>query len=146
MIAVGGSIGTGLFIGSGGALSQGGPAALLIDFLLIGFMVLMTVAKRSAKCPSSTPFPAASTRLPSECWIRHGASRKKTLTRRVCLFIDVFSMGWNYVFGWIVVLPLEITAAGITVSYWPNNVPLGVWITIFYVRLPLLTNHLNIHL
>lgn len=42
-------------------------------------------------------------------------------------------MGWNYVFGWVVVLPLEITAAGITVSYWPNNVPLGAWITIFYV-------------
>ena len=43
-------------------------------------------------------------------------------------------MGWNYVFGWFIVLPLEITAAGITVSYWPNNVPLGAWITIFYVR------------
>lgn len=32
MIAVGGSIGTGLFIGSGGALRRGGPAALVIDW------------------------------------------------------------------------------------------------------------------
>jgi len=44
-------------------------------------------------------------------------------------------MGWNYVLQWAVTLPLEITAAGITVSYWPNNVPLGVWITVFLVAI-----------
>lgn len=36
MIAIGGSIGAGLFVGSGGALSTGGPAALLIGFSIIG--------------------------------------------------------------------------------------------------------------
>ena len=36
MIAVGGSIGTGLFIGSGGALRRGGPAALVIDWTIMG--------------------------------------------------------------------------------------------------------------
>lgn len=36
MIAIGGSIGAGLFVGSGGALSTGGPAALLIGFGIIG--------------------------------------------------------------------------------------------------------------
>lgn len=30
-------------------------------------------------------------------------------------------MGCNYVFGWIIVLPLEITAAGIIVSHWLNK-------------------------
>lgn len=44
-------------------------------------------------------------------------------------------MGWNYVLQWAVVLPLEITAAGITVSYWDNGVPLGAWITIFFVAI-----------
>jgi len=34
MIAVGGSIGTGLFIGSGSALSRGGPAGILIAWIL----------------------------------------------------------------------------------------------------------------
>ena len=38
MIAIGGSIGAGLFVGSGGALARGGPAALLICFSLIGFV------------------------------------------------------------------------------------------------------------
>jgi len=36
MIAIGGSIGAGLFVGSGGALSRGGPASLLICFSIIG--------------------------------------------------------------------------------------------------------------
>jgi amino acid transporter len=36
MIAIGGSIGAGLFVGSGGALAKGGPAALLICFSIIG--------------------------------------------------------------------------------------------------------------
>lgn len=38
MIAIGGSIGAGLFVGSGGSLSTGGPAALLIGFGIIGIV------------------------------------------------------------------------------------------------------------
>ncbi len=43
MIAIGGSIGAGLFVGSGSALNSGGPASLIIDFIIIGFMLLLTV-------------------------------------------------------------------------------------------------------
>jgi amino acid permease len=43
MIAIGGSIGAGLFVGSGGALASGGPGSLVIDFLITGFMLLLTV-------------------------------------------------------------------------------------------------------
>jgi amino acid transporter len=43
MIAIGGSIGAGLFVGSGSALNSGGPASLVIDFIIIGFMLLLTV-------------------------------------------------------------------------------------------------------
>jgi amino acid permease len=39
MIAIGGSIGAGLFVGSGSALSRGGPGALLVDFLIMGVMM-----------------------------------------------------------------------------------------------------------
>ena len=53
-------------------------------------------------------------------------------------FIDPswgFAMGWNYVFQWAIVLPLELVVAGITVGYWPQaqGVNLGVWITVFWV-------------
>jgi amino acid transporter len=43
MIAIGGSIGAGLFVGSGGALAKGGPGSLIIDFIIIGIMLLLTV-------------------------------------------------------------------------------------------------------
>lgn len=39
MIAIGGSIGAGFFVGSGSALRKGGPGALLIDFLIMGIMI-----------------------------------------------------------------------------------------------------------
>ncbi|ODQ76896.1 hypothetical protein BABINDRAFT_183110, partial [Babjeviella inositovora NRRL Y-12698] len=43
MIAIGGAIGTGLFVGSGSALRTGGPAALLIGWILVGTMIYCTV-------------------------------------------------------------------------------------------------------
>jgi amino acid permease len=39
MIAIGGSIGAGFFVGSGSALNKGGPGALLIDFIIMGIMI-----------------------------------------------------------------------------------------------------------
>lgn len=51
-------------------------------------------------------------------------------------FLDpafAFAMGWNYVFQWVVVLPLEITVAGTTVQYWTDKVPIAAWITVFWV-------------
>jgi amino acid permease len=43
MIAIGGAIGAGLFIGSGKALALGGPGTLILDFSVIGFMLFCTI-------------------------------------------------------------------------------------------------------
>ena len=43
MIAIGGAIGAGLFIGSGKALATGGPGAVILDFALIGMMLFCTI-------------------------------------------------------------------------------------------------------
>lgn len=53
-------------------------------------------------------------------------------------FIDPawgFAMGWNYALNWLIVLPFELTAAGITIRFWDSNdsISVGVWITIFLV-------------
>lgn len=53
-------------------------------------------------------------------------------------FIDPswgFAIGWNYVMQWAVVLPLELTVCGFTVSYWNQEVNVGAWITIFFVAI-----------
>ncbi|KAG6878966.1 hypothetical protein C0992_006260 [Termitomyces sp. T32_za158] len=44
MIAVGGSIGTGLFVGSGAALNAGGPAGVMIAWILMGLMLIILVS------------------------------------------------------------------------------------------------------
>ena len=43
MIALGGALGSGLLITTGSALAKGGPAAILICYCLIGFIVLLVL-------------------------------------------------------------------------------------------------------
>lgn len=42
-------------------------------------------------------------------------------------------MGWNYVFQWAIVLPLEINVAGLTIAYWNNEINIAVWVTVFLI-------------
>lgn len=118
MIAVGGSIGTGLFVGSGNALMKGGPAALIIAWVLMGVMLInvtQALGEMAIVFPVSGGF--------------------YTLASRMLDPSFAFALGWNYVLQWAVVLPLEITVAGTTVMYWDfaQKVHLGVWITIFFI-------------
>lgn len=71
MIAIGGSIGTGLFVGSGSALATGGPASLIIAFALIGIMMYTTVhalGEMAVLFPVSGSFSAYSTRFIDPAW------------------------------------------------------------------------------
>lgn len=108
MISIGGSIGAGFFVGSGKALSTGGPASLLIDFLIIGIMMFNTVyalGELAVMYPVSGGFYTYSTRFIDPSW--------------------GFAMGWNYVMQWAVVLPLELTVCAMTVGYWNPDISVG---------------------
>lgn len=51
-------------------------------------------------------------------------------------FIDPswgFAMGWNYVFQWASVLPLELTVCAISIRYWNADINIAVWISLFLV-------------
>jgi len=114
MIAIGGSIGAGFFVGSGGALYKGGPGSLLIDFLIIGIMmfnVVYALGELAVMYPVSGGFYTYSARFIDPSW--------------------GFAMGWNYVFQWAVVLPLELTVCGITIEYWNQDISIAVWIVVF---------------
>ncbi|GAB7359271.1 hypothetical protein MBLNU230_g5928t1 [Neophaeotheca triangularis] len=115
MIAIGGSIGTGLFVGSGSALANGGPASLLIGFGLVGIMLYCTVhalGEMAVLFPVAGSFSAYSTRFLDPAW--------------------GFAMGWNYAMQWLVVLPLEIVAATITIEFWNDGaVHNDAWVALF---------------
>ncbi|KAM5476873.1 Amino-acid permease inda1 [Microsporum audouinii] len=118
MIAIGGSIGAGLFVGSGSALAKGGPASLVIDFAIIGIMmfnVVHALGELAILFPVSGGFYTYSARFISPAW--------------------GFAMGWNYVFQWLVVLPLELTVTSLTITYWKVNISVAVWITVFLVAI-----------
>lgn len=117
----GGSIGAGLFVGSGGALSRGGPASLIIDFLIIGIMIFNVVyalGELAIMYPISGGFYTYSSRFIDPSW--------------------GFAMGWNYVLQWAIVLPLEITVAAEVIKFWTRDVHVAVWITMFLVAIILI--------
>ncbi|GKT82922.1 general amino-acid permease GAP1 [Colletotrichum tofieldiae] len=116
MIAIGGSIGTGLFVASGQALEVGGPASLLIAFSLVGAMLYCTcqaLGELAVAFPVAGSFSAYSTRFLDPSW--------------------GFAMGWNYALQWLIVLPLEIIAASITITYWDKNVTKAIFVTFFLI-------------
>ncbi|GAA5913819.1 uncharacterized protein JCM6883_004006 [Sporobolomyces salmoneus] len=116
MIAIGGSIGTGLVIGSGAGLSRGGPVGLLIAYVVMGAMcfgVMCSLGEMATQFPHKKGFGGYATR-----------------------FVDPsmgFALGWNYLLKYLVVTPNNITAGAIVVQYWTDKVPVAAWITIYIV-------------
>ncbi|OQV01873.1 hypothetical protein CLAIMM_07163 [Cladophialophora immunda] len=123
MIAIGGSIGTGLFVGSGSALANGGPASLIIAYGLIGITLYCTthaLGELAVQYPVAGAFSVYASRFVDEAW--------------------GFAMGWNYALQWLVTLPLEIVAASLTLEFWPGSrdVNGAAWVTIFLVAIILI--------
>ena len=114
MIAFGGSIGTGLFVSSGKALADGGPASLVLAYCIIGIMLYATMhalGEMAVAFPVSGSFSAYSTRFLDPAW--------------------GFAMGWNYALQWLIALPLETVSATIIIQYWNNRIPVVAFVAIF---------------
>ena len=59
MIAIGGTIGTGLFLGTGNSLAKGGPASMLISYAIVGaivFVTMLALGEMSAFIPVAGSF------------------------------------------------------------------------------------------
>ena len=118
LIALGGSIGTGLFIGSGQNLATGGPGSLMLGFIIVAVCVILTMlslGELAAVLPVSGSFCTYSVRFLDPSW--------------------GFAMGWNYWLQWLAAFPLEATAVTIVISFWDKDetVPRGVWVAIYLV-------------
>ena len=117
LIALGGCIGTGLFVGSGAILSNSGPASLLLAYIIMSF-VIWTIMNCLGEMTTYLPLS--------------GASPPMYIHR----FVDestAFAAGWNYWYAYAFLVPSEITAAAIVIEYWTDVVPTAAWIAIIWV-------------
>ncbi|MBA5812569.1 amino acid permease [Leuconostoc lactis] len=113
MIALGGTIGTGLFLGAGGSIQKAGPAILLV-YIITGFFVfamMRALGELLLSDHDQTTFIGFI---------------KKYLGPRAG-----FVMGWTYWIGWIIIAMAELTAIGQYMQFWLPGTPAWLWELIF---------------
>ncbi len=121
MIAIGGAIGTGLFLTSGYTVNESGPGGAMIAYGLLGIIIyfLMTsLGEMSTYMPVSGSFQTYCSR-----------------------FVDPaagFAVGWMYWLNWALSLSANLVAAEIIIARYFPSVPGWIWIVLFVVVLFLL--------
>lgn len=126
MIAIGGSIGTGLFVASGATVSQAGPGGALLSYALIGIMVyfLMTsLGELAAFMPVSGSFSTYGSR-----YVEEGFG---------------FALGWNYWYNWAVTIAVDLVASQLVMNYWFPDTPGWIWSALF-LGLIFLLNYISV--
>ncbi|MFC6206468.1 MULTISPECIES: amino acid permease [Levilactobacillus] len=127
LIAIGGAIGTGLFLGSGTAIHEAGPS-IILSYLITGIICFFLMRSVGELLLSDT---------------------------RLHSFIDFvgrylgnrfeFVLGWTYWFCWISIAMADLTASGIYIRFWFPHFP--QWATpLLIIVLLLLVNLANVDL
>lgn len=126
MISLGGTIGTGLFLASGGAIHTAGPGGVLLAYISIGIMVyfLMTsLAEMATYMPVAGSFSTYATK-----------------------FVDPalgFALGWNYWYNWAITIAAELAAVTMIMKFWLPNSSSLMWSSLFLAIIFLL-NYLSV--
>ncbi|KAF7315249.1 AA-permease domain-containing protein [Mycena indigotica] len=115
MIAIAGTIGTGLFLGTGRSLAAGGPASMLICYSIVGFIVYITLlllGEMATQYPIAGSFTAYSSRFVGSSYS--------------------FALGWNYWFNDAVSVASDLTAAQLVLQFWTTShtwaISLAFWV------------------
>ena len=106
MIAMGGVIGAGLFVGSGVVIAETGPSSF-ISYALSGLIVIMVMrmlGEMAVANPSTGSF-ADYARAALGGWAG-------------------FSVGWLYWYFWVIVIGFEAVAGGKVIQFWAPGLPL----------------------
>ncbi|MDF2572005.1 MAG: rocC [Sporomusa sp.] len=118
MISIGGTIGTGLFMGSGQTINQAGSFGAILAYMvggLIMYLVLLCLAELTVAMPVSGSFQSYATRF-----ISPGAG---------------FTTGWLYWINWAICIAADFTAAGIIMHNWFPDVAVWIWCAVFATAL-----------
>src|SRR3990167_8638713 len=114
MIAIGGSIGTGIFLASCHAIHTAGPGGTMLAYLFTGVMVyflITSLGEMASFMPTTGSFYVYASK-----------------------FVDPalgYALGWNYWYNWAITIASEISAATLVIDFWlPHSSPL-LWSSLF---------------
>lgn len=122
LLALGGCIGTGLFIGSGGALGTAGPASLFLSYVIMS-VVIYFVMNMLGEMITFLPIPGNGAQSFVKDYVDDSLG---------------FAISWNYWYAFSILVATEVTAGAILIEYWTTKVNPAVWITIFLVLIVVL--------
>jgi amino acid transporter len=114
-IALGGTIGTGLFLGIGSAFTQSGPLSLLLGYAITGgfcFSLMQGLGEMATWLPLPGAIPQFATRYADPAL--------------------GFAVGWNNWYQNSITLCAEISAAAVVIGFWPGaqNINVAAWIAL----------------
>ncbi|OHV96952.1 aromatic amino acid transporter [Janthinobacterium lividum] len=114
LIALGGAIGTGLFLGIAQTIKMAGPSVLLGYGIagVIAFLIMRQLGEMVVDEPVAGSF--------------------SYFADKYCGHLPGFLSGWNYWVLYVLVSMAELTAVGIYVQYWWPGVPTWVSALIFF--------------
>jgi amino acid transporter len=114
MLGIAGAIGTGLFLGLGGAVQTGGPLGALLGYAVVGLVV----------CAVQFALGEVAALLPvTGSFVRHAE-----------FLVDPalgVALGYNLVYGNMLSIPSEITAICVLFQFWTTDVSPAVFIVVF---------------
>jgi amino acid transporter, AAT family len=105
LIAIGGTIGVGLFLGSAKAISRAGPGLLLA--YAVGGVAIFFIMRALGELLTYRPVAGSFASYADE----------------FCGPLPGFITGWSYWFAWVATVMAEITAIGVYVRFWLPEVP-----------------------
>jgi GABA permease len=111
MIALGGVIGAGLFVGSGVVIKAAGPAAVL-SFVITGLLVVL-VMRMLGEMAVALPAVGSFYEYARLAWNDRPALGE----------LAGFLTGWMYWYFWVIVVALEAVAGAGLIRYWLPNAP-----------------------
>lgn len=112
LIAMGGAIGTGLFLGAGHIIPQAGPS-IILGYAICGLMAFL-IMRHLGEMIVEEPVAGSFSHFAYKYWGKFAG----------------FLTGWNYWILYILVAMGELTAVGKYINYWWPNIP--VWASVFF--------------
>ncbi len=117
LIALGGAIGTGLFLGSAGVLKAAGPS-MILGYAIGGFIAFL-IMRQLGEMVAQEPVAGTFSHFAYKYWGDFAG----------------FLSGWNYWVLYVLVSMAELTAVGKYIEFWRPDIPTWVSALVFFVAI-----------